>query len=251
MSAEYVLPIANCSLEELGKTPVTVICAGVKSILDIGATLEVLETKGGRWNPVLSDPQVTVATYGPSKEFPAFYTRTSGFQSMINLKDEEEVAKVILANQTLGLQSGILIACPIPESDEISNPKLMKSIIQQALMEADRLGVKGKETTPFLLGKVKELTGGESLKANIALVENNARIGAKIAVAFHILSQRRSFTTINVKRPLIVGGSVLDILSTSKSSLVEMKNTSTIGMVRQIPGGVGRNIAHACHLSKG
>ena len=113
------------------------------------------------------------------------------------------------------------------------------------------MGVKGKETTPFLLEKVKELTGGESLKANIALVENNARIGAKIAVALHRLSQRRSFTTISVKRPLIVGGSVLDILSTSKSSLVEMKNTSTIGMVRQIPGGVGRNIVHACQLSKG
>lgn len=158
----------SADLEELKTTEVAVVCAGVKSILDIGATLEYLETSG-----------VPVITYG-TEEFPAFYSRKSGFKSECRLDDPKDIADLINAKADLGLRGGMLIACPIPEEDEIPYEK-MDVVIKEALKECEEQGVKGKRITPFLLSKVKDLTEGSSLEANIKLVLNNARIGAKIA----------------------------------------------------------------------
>ena len=158
----------SADLEELKTTEVAVVCAGVKSILDIGATLEYLETSG-----------VPVITYG-TEEFPAFYSRKSGFTSECRLDDPKDIADLINAKADLGLRGGMLIACPIPQEDEIPYEK-MDVVIKEALKECEEQGVKGKRITPFLLSKVKDLTKGSSLEANIKLVLNNARIGAKIA----------------------------------------------------------------------
>lgn len=158
----------SADLEELKTTEVAVVCAGVKSILDIGATLEYLETSG-----------VPVITYG-TEEFPAFYSRKSGFKSECRLDDPKDIADLINAKADLGLRGGMLIACPIPQEDEIPYEK-MDVVIEEALKECEEQGVKGKRITPFLLSKVKDLTEGSSLEANIKLVLNNARIGAKIA----------------------------------------------------------------------
>lgn len=158
----------SADLEELKTTEVAVVCAGVKSILDIGATLEYLETSG-----------VPVITYG-TEEFPAFYSRKSGFKSECRLDDPKDIAGLINAKAALGLRGGMLIACPIPQEDEIPYEK-MDVVIKEALKECEEQGVKGKRITPFLLSKVKDLTEGSSLEANIKLVLNNARIGAKIA----------------------------------------------------------------------
>lgn len=158
----------SADLEELKMTDVAVVCAGVKSILDIGATLEYLETAG-----------VPVVTFG-ADEFPAFYSRRSGFNAECRLDDPKDVAEMIRAKEALGLRGGMLIACPIPEADEIPYEK-MDVVIKEALKECEEKGVKGKRITPFLLSKVKDLTEGSSLEANIRLVLNNAEIGAAIA----------------------------------------------------------------------
>ena len=155
-------------LEELKMTDVAVVCAGVKSILDIGATLEYLETAG-----------VPVITYG-TDVFPAFYSRESGFTSECRIDDTAKIADLIRTKEQLGLRGGILIACPVPAEDEIPFDK-MDVVIKQALEECEEKGIKGKRITPFLLSRVKDLTEGSSLEANINLVLNNADIGAKIA----------------------------------------------------------------------
>lgn len=158
----------SADLEELKMTDVTVVCAGVKSILDIGATLEYLETAG-----------VPVITYG-ADSFPAFYSRESGFAAECRIDDPEKISALIRTKEQLGLRGGILVACPIPEEDEIPFEK-MDVVIKQALKECEEKGVKGKRITPFLLSKVKDLTEGSSLEANIKLVLHNADIGSKIA----------------------------------------------------------------------
>lgn len=164
----------SADLEELGKTPVAVVCAGVKSILDIGLTLEYLETKG-----------VPVITY-KSQDFPAFYTKKSGFKSPNTLNDPENIAKVIAANAELGRLSGrpngMIIANPIPDEYSMDEAEI-SAVIADAVAEAERLGVKGKEITPYLLDRIQRLTKGRSLEANIALVLNNAALAAKIAAA--------------------------------------------------------------------
>ena len=164
----------SADLEELGKTPVAVVCAGVKSILDIGLTLEYLETKG-----------VPVITY-KSQDFPAFYTKKSGFKSPNTLNDPENIAKVIAANAELGRLSGrpngIIIANPIPDEYSMDEAEI-SAVIADAVAEAERLGIKGKEITPYLLDRIQRLTKGRSLEANIALVLNNAALAAKIAAA--------------------------------------------------------------------
>lgn len=164
----------SADLEELGKTPVAVVCAGVKSILDIGLTLEYLETKG-----------VPVITY-KSQDFPAFYTQKSGFKSPNTLNDPENIAKVIAANAELGRLSGrpngMIIANPIPDEYSMDEAEI-SAVIADAVAEAERLGVKGKEITPYLLDRIQRLTKGRSLEANIALVLNNAALAAKIAAA--------------------------------------------------------------------
>lgn len=164
----------SADLEELGKTPVAVVCAGVKSILDIGLTLEYLETKG-----------VPVITY-KSQDFPAFYTKKSGFKSPNTLNDPENIAKVIAANAELGRLSGrpngMIIANPIPDEYSMDEAEI-SAVIANAVAEAERLGIKGKEITPYLLDRIQRLTKGRSLEANIALVLNNAALAAKIAAA--------------------------------------------------------------------
>lgn len=159
----------SADLEELKSTGVAVVCAGVKSILDIGATLEYLETSG-----------VPVISFG-TEEFPAFYSRKSGFKTECALGCPKDIAEVINMKYELGLDGGMLIACPIPEADEIPYEKMDKVIVQ-ALSECREKGVTGKRITPFLLDRVKQLTDGNSLEANIKLVLNNADIGSKIAV---------------------------------------------------------------------
>ena len=158
----------SADLEELKMTDVAVVCAGVKSILDIGATLEYLETAG-----------VPVITYG-TDVFPAFYSRESGFTSECRIDDTAKIADLIRTKEQLGLRGGILISCPVPAEDEIPFDK-MDVVIKQALEECEEKGIKGKRITPFLLSRVKDLTEGSSLEANIKLVLNNADIGAKIA----------------------------------------------------------------------
>ncbi|KAF9948602.1 hypothetical protein BGZ70_002146 [Mortierella alpina] len=160
---------ASADLTELGRTPVAVVCAGVKSILDIGKTLELLETEG-----------VTVATYGRTTDFPAFFTRTSGFHSMVNVESPKEAAAMIAANHAVNLQSGIVFGVPIAEADAMDE-RLVGEAIDLAVKESFELNIAGKESTPFLLKRVNELTGGNSLKSNIALVKQNAGVAARIA----------------------------------------------------------------------
>ena len=164
--AEVTMDI-SADLEELGNTPVMVVCAGAKSILDLGLTLEYLETKG-----------VPVIGYG-TDELPAFYTRHSGF----GVDYPEELAAMFKAQRGLGLKGGMLVTNPIPEEYSMDKA-VIDAAIDQAIKEASEKGIKGKETTPFLLAKVVELTGGDSLDSNIALVLNNARLAAKTAAEF-------------------------------------------------------------------
>ncbi|HAE15385.1 MAG TPA: pseudouridine-5-phosphate glycosidase [Erysipelotrichaceae bacterium] len=161
----------SADLEELARTNVTVICAGAKAILDLSKTLEILETKG-----------VPVLGYR-TKELPAFYTRTSGLHVDYALKDEEDAANIVKAKREFGLDGGILITNPIPEEYSM-DPAEINAAIDKAIQEMDEKGIKGKECTPFLLAKVAEITGGESLNSNIRLVFNNAALGARIAAAY-------------------------------------------------------------------
>ena len=168
--AEVTMDI-SANLEELGNTPVMVVCAGAKSILDLGLTLEYLETKG-----------VPVIGYG-TDELPAFYTRHSGFGVDYRADSPEELAAMFKAQRDLGLKGGMLVTNPIPEEYSMDKA-VIDAAIDQAIKEAAENGIKGKQTTPFLLAKVVELTGGDSLDSNIALVLNNARLAAKTAAEF-------------------------------------------------------------------
>ena len=168
--AETTMDI-SADLEELAHTPVMVVCAGAKSILDLGLTLEYLETKG-----------VPVLGYG-TEELPAFYTRQSGFRVDCRVDSPAELAKIFKAQNDLALGGGILVTNPIPE--EFSMPKdVIDAAIKQAIAECKEKGIHGKETTPFLLARVSELTGGDSLASNIRLVYNNAKLAAQTAAAF-------------------------------------------------------------------
>jgi pseudouridine-5'-phosphate glycosidase len=162
----------SADLQELAQTGVAVVCAGVKSILDIGLTLEYLETHGV---PVVSVGQPA---------FPAFFTRDSGFRADFQLDTPEEQARFIRTKWQLGLEGGVVVSNPVPEAAAMKNEEI-DTIIAQALREAGQQGVKGKAVTPFLLARIKELTGGRSLATNIALVKHNALVGAKLAVALH------------------------------------------------------------------
>ena len=168
--AETTMDI-SADLEELGQTPVMVVCAGAKSILDLGLTLEYLETKG-----------VPVIGYG-TEELPAFYTRTSGFRVDYRMDTPAELAKAFKTQNDLGFPAGMLVTNPIPE--EFAMPlEVITAAIDKAIAESVEKGIHGKETTPFLLARVSELTGGDSLASNIQLVFNNARLAAKTAVEY-------------------------------------------------------------------
>lgn len=158
----------SADLTELGSTDVAVVSAGVKSILDIGLTLERLETLG-----------VPVVAYG-ADEFPSFYSRSSGHAAPMRLDSPAEVAALMRAKWELGLSGGVVVANPIAPEDEIPAEEI-GVIIDQALRDMDKRGIHGKDATPYLLGRIVEITGGRSLTANIALVRSNARLGAAIA----------------------------------------------------------------------
>ncbi|RHZ74182.1 hypothetical protein Glove_227g84 [Diversispora epigaea] len=270
----------SADLTELGKTPVAVVCAGVKSILDIEKTLEYLETQG-----------VTVTTFGDTTDFPAFFTPKSGFKCHSNLSTTFECAKLIQANSKLDLNSGILIAVPIPE-EYAADAEKVENAIEISLKEIVEKGIIGKDVTPYLLKRVDEITKGESLKSNIALIKNNAKIGSQIAkdLAYlesgikdepsHISYEDKpnqvsqvsqvekpsnlanQVSQVNqVEKPsnlanqlIIVGGAVVDI--TSKLFPVERLgpfenpdkidhylDTSSPGLIKKSIGGVGKNIA--------
>ena len=168
----------SADLVELGRTPVAVVCSGVKSILDIRATLEVLETHG-----------VAVATLGSGSAFPAFYTRDSGFSAPHCVADAREAAAAVHASLSLGLVGGMLFAVPIPHHAE-ADAAAVEAATQAALREAEAAGVTGAAITPFLLRRVAEATGGASLRSNIELILNNAAVGADIAVELAALRRR-------------------------------------------------------------
>ena len=161
----------SADLQELAQTNVAVICAGIKSILDLGLTLEYLETKG-----------VPVIGFG-ADELPAFYTRKSGLSVDYRIDKVEVLAKALKAKWDLGMKGGMVIANPIPKENEM-DANLINKLIKMALIEADKNGIKGKGITPFLLAKIESLSEGNSLVSNIQLVFNNARLAAELAVAF-------------------------------------------------------------------
>jgi len=160
----------SADLQELARTSVAVVCAGAKSILDIGLTLEYLETHGV---PVISCGQ---------DNFAAFYTRDSGFRADFRLDEPEAQARFIRAKWDLGLEGGVVVSAPVPEESAMPHEEIDR-ITEQALAEAEGRGVAGKAVTPFLLSRIKALTGGRSLATNIALVKHNAEVGARLAVA--------------------------------------------------------------------
>jgi pseudouridine-5'-phosphate glycosidase len=161
----------SADLTELGQTDVAVVSAGVKSILDIGLTLESLETLG-----------VPVVGFG-TDEFPSFYSRTSGHRAPMRLDSVEQLAAMMRAKWDLGLSGGIAVANPVPADEEMPAEEI-GALIEQALGECAERGIHGKDITPFLLGRIVELSGGRSLETNIALVRSNARLGAALAVAW-------------------------------------------------------------------
>lgn len=165
--AEHTMDI-SADLQELANTNVAVICAGAKSILDLGLTLEYLETNG-----------VPVLGY-KTKELPAFYTRNSGFNLDYAIDTPKEFAEILHAKWELGLKGGAVIANPIPEEYSMDN-KIISKVIEETVEEAEKLGIKGKASTPFLLDKIQKLTSGSSLKANIELVFNNTKLATEIA----------------------------------------------------------------------
>ena len=171
--AETTMDI-SADLEELSDTSVAVVCAGAKSILDLGLTLEYLETKG------------VMVLGNETEELPAFYTRKSGFKVDYRVDTPKEFAEILKAKWDLGLKGGALIVNPIPEEYSMDE-NLITDVIDKAIREAAENGIKGKETTPFLLAKVKEITEGASLVANIELVYNNSKLAAKIAKEYYSL----------------------------------------------------------------
>jgi pseudouridine-5'-phosphate glycosidase len=160
----------SADLIELGRTPVTVVCAGAKAILDLPLTREVLETQG-----------VPVVGYG-SDEMAAFYSRRSGLPADVRVDDPQQVARIIRARRALGLQAGLLVTVPVPVEDEIP-PGEIEGIIAQATRQADEQGITGGELTPFLLERIAALSEGRSVKTNVSLLRNNAHVAARIAVA--------------------------------------------------------------------
>ena len=167
----------SADLQQLGKTPMIVVCAGAKSILDLPATREVLETQG-----------VPVIGY-QTDEFPAFYARESGLQVDQRVETTEEVAQIAQANWEAGLRTAILLVAP-PPAESAMPADLIESVIETALEEAAAAGIHGSATTPFLLGRISQLTEGNSLSANIALLRNNAKIAAQVAVSMQTAQQK-------------------------------------------------------------
>lgn len=224
----------SADLTELGRTPITVVCAGVKSILDIEKTLEYLETEG-----------VTVATYGDNTEFPAFFTPKSGFQSPYCVKNALEAAKMITARDHFNLSNAILIAVPIPGDSE-GNVEI-QSAIDSAVKEARNKRISGKNATPFILKRVSEYSKGKALELNERLVENNAEVGALIAVELSKMKRERLYVMPGPaqdqhKQVIVIGGTNIDY-NININEKVTFSGQSLNGNIRRSYGGVGRNIA--------
>ncbi|KAJ1875540.1 hypothetical protein LPJ55_000533 [Coemansia sp. RSA 990] len=237
--AESTMDI-SADLTELGRTPVAVVCAGAKSILDLPKTLEYLETLG-----------VPVVAYGNSNDFPAFFTPKSGLKAPWSLNQPNQVAKLINYSMGLGLQNGLVVAVPIPSKHVKSSSKIEQAI-ELALRESRDRGIQGKEATPFLLKRVAEITGGTSLAANIELVKNNAKIASQIARSLADINSRCGIESqAKQSRPLlVVGCAAVDIVSKVQANgdgRLEM-GTSYPGTTSTSVGGVGHNIACAAHL---
>ena len=246
----------SADLSELGRTPVVVVCAGVKSILDVPRTLEFLETQG-----------VAVMCW-QTNAFPAFFTVDSGEKAPLRVDTAEQVSNWINANKALNLQSGAIVAVPNPAP---ADEEMIHRALTTALQEVKEFNVQGKKATPYLLKRINELTGGDSLKSNIALVKNNAHVGASIAVAnaksrgrrrrgTTTATSTRTFATsagsgsartfattpatsgapLPVLRPLVVGGATVDM--TAQGNGAVQIGTSNVGTMQHSHGGVGRNI---------
>ncbi|KAJ8373715.1 hypothetical protein SKAU_G00042950 [Synaphobranchus kaupii] len=254
----------SADLTELGRTPIAVVSAGVKSILDIGRTLEFLETQG-----------VCVATFGKRRDFPAFFSPESGFTSPYTVADAEQAAELIDGMLTLGLQSGVLLAVPIPE-EHAATGQLIQEAIRTAVAQASEKGIRGRDVTPFILQMVSELTQGKSLQASIllkrlgcgsvtppkppcllppsgdmALIRNNARVGSQIACALSELQRRRRSASAAPRREkallppteaVVIGGINVDFLAKGQTEKLVFGQTNP-GSICQSYGGVGRNIA--------
>ncbi|XP_061825333.2 uncharacterized protein [Nerophis lumbriciformis] len=223
----------SADLTELGRTPIAVVSAGVKSILDIGRTLEYLETQG-----------VCVATYGPSKEFPAFFSPSSGFTSPYQVCNPDKAAELIESALSLGVQSGVLIAVPIPEEHAAAGQQIEEAI-QTALEETSAKSIRGRDVTPYILQRVNELTKGKSLHANVALVVNNAEVGSHICCALTARSNKsksKSHSQTSHSHIVVIGGINVDFIAKGKSKSLEFGRTNP-GSVCQSYGGVGRNIS--------
>ncbi|TMW43376.1 hypothetical protein DOY81_011547, partial [Sarcophaga bullata] len=237
----------SADLVELGRTPVTVVSSGVKSILDIPRTLEYLETQG-----------VCVATYGSEQgKFPDFYTKDSGCRAPYNLKTPEDAAKLVHVLQQLQLKSGLLIGVPIPE-EFAADKNTIKTAIEQAYQEAAEKGIEGKEITPFLLAAIAKITGGSSLKANMALIKNNAKVAAEIACALSKITLKRynenahKSIEMSSKKPLIIGASMLDLCLTMVDNIpLHLDGATYHTHVKESGGGVGRNLAEAIYKLHG
>lgn len=169
----------SADLTELGRTPIAVVCAGAKSLLDIGRTLEYLETQG-----------VAVVGYG-TNQFPAFFTPHSGHGTSFRMDTPEQCARLIYSSKALRLDTGVVIGVPI-RNEDAAEASQIEDAIQQAIKEADEKRVQGKDVTPFLLQRVNELTGGESLKSNICLIKQNAKVAAQIASALSIIQAQEA-----------------------------------------------------------
>ena len=249
---EHTMDI-SADLFELARTPVAVVCAGVKSILDIPRTLEFLETFG-----------VPVAGFGV-EQFPAFFTRDSGIKAPLSVASVQEAAKMVSTSLALGLGGGAVIAVPVPES-AAAGGVLIEKATTQALREASEQRVQGRDITPFLLARIAELTGGESLAANIALILNNVKVGSGIAVEMARMKRAQSAAapapassaTLGspapaassfsswpalLSGPLVCGGSNLDLLGRPSPGTKFLLGTSNPGRLQRSWGGVGRNVA--------
>ncbi|EDW65007.1 uncharacterized protein [Drosophila virilis] len=228
----------SADLVELGRTPVAVVCSGVKSILDIPRTLEYLETQG-----------VCVASYESSGGvFPDFYTRDSGSKVPYNLPTAAHAARLLRAWRQMELQSGVLIGVPIP-AEYAANKSDIDAAIQAANAEAQAQGISGKEVTPFLLAHISQLTQGRSLQANIALIRNNAAVAAQIAC--ELAAGSRSSPAIgksSLKKPLVVGASILDLsFKVTEQRQMQLDGATYSAVTKQAAGGVGRNVAEGIY----
>lgn len=240
----------SADLMELGRTPVTVVSSGVKSILDIPRTLEYLETQG-----------VCVAAFNSEGgKFPDFYTRDSGCKVPYNLKTAKEAAELIKALHDLQLKSGMLIGVPIPE-EYAADKDMITAAINQAYKDAAAQGIEGKEVTPFLLAAIAKITDGSSLKSNIALIKNNAHVAAQIACELsnsyksnnnYQLPNTEAGVKLPLQKPLIIGASMLDLCLTMLHDIpLTLDGATYHTQAKESGGGVGRNLAEAIYKLHG